>query len=211
MRQDLVKRFTELGDPTFLVLGALAVFFYLWVDDDRRAVARPWTICLGLCIALTVVGKLVLHLHGWKELGPWRFYSPSGHVAIATAFYGSCAMLLRKGRGTAFGVAVLGAVVVLIALLAASRMVLGLHSAPEIAAALAIGLVSLWPFQQALAERPVVIEAGQLIALLLLIGVVRVTHVDGEALVAYVAHTIDSLAAKHAIALSTGTSGSAGY
>ena len=86
MSPGLVKRFTELGDPTLLLLAALAMFFYLWIDDDRRQTAGPWAQSVGLCIGLIFVSKLVLHVYGRAEPGPSRLFSPSGHVAMATCF-----------------------------------------------------------------------------------------------------------------------------
>jgi hypothetical protein len=207
VRADIVKRFTDLGDPTLLLLGGLAMFFYLWIDDGRRAVAGAWATSLGLCIALTIASKLLFYLHGWSQHGPLRLYSPSGHVAIATAFYGNCAMLLATGHGKTFSLAVFGGTAVLIAFLAVSRMLLGLHSAPEIAVALAIGLASLSPFHLSLATRPIVLRAGQPIALLVLIGVVRVSNVDGEALVAHLARNIASMGAESPIASAARTLG----
>ncbi len=109
-------------------------------------------------------------------------------------------MLLATGHGKTFSLAVFGGTAVLIAFLAVSRMLLGLHSAPEIAVALVIGLVSLSPFHLSLATRPIVVRAGQPIALLVLIGVVRVSNVDGEALVAHLARNIASMGAESPIA-----------
>ncbi len=62
MRQDLLKRLTDLGDPTLLLLGGLGVFFYLWSDDARRALARSWAVAFGLCVLLTVTSKFAFYL-----------------------------------------------------------------------------------------------------------------------------------------------------
>ena len=59
MSPGLVKRFTEFGDPTLLLLAALAMFFYLWIDNDRRQMAGAWAQSVGLCIGLIFVSKLV--------------------------------------------------------------------------------------------------------------------------------------------------------
>jgi membrane-associated phospholipid phosphatase len=183
----LVKRFTVLGDPMLLLLAALGMFFYLWIDDARRNMARSWAQSIGLCIGLVLVSKLFLHVSGRPELGPFRLFSPSGHVAIATTFYGNIAILLARGRGRSVRNALLTGAVLLIALLAASRMVLQLHSLLEIAFALAIGLGALGPFYFTLAGHPGTITAGQPIALLVLLAVARFSHIDGEALVARLA------------------------
>ena len=192
MNPGLVKRFTELGDPTLLLLAALAMFFYLWIDDDRRQVAGAWAQSVGLCIGLIFVSKLVLHVYGRAELGPSRLFSPSGHVAIATSFYGNLAILLARGRSRSFGIPLFAGATLLIVLLAASRMVLRLHSLPEIAIALTIGLVALRPFYLSLARHPIIISAGQPIALLVLLAVVRAAHIDGESLIGHLAQNVSA-------------------
>ena len=53
----LLKRLTDLGDPTLLLLGGLGVFFYLWSDDERRALARSWAVAFGLCVFLTIIAS----------------------------------------------------------------------------------------------------------------------------------------------------------
>ena len=190
MSPGLVKRFTELGDPTLLLLAALAMFFYLWIDNDRRQMAGAWAQSVGLCIGLIFVSKLVLHVYGRAEFGPSRLFSPSGHVAIATSFYGNLAILLARGHSRIFGIALFAGAALLIVLLAASRVVLRLHSLPEIAIALTIGLVALRPFYLSLARHPIIISAGQPIALLVLLAVVRAVHIDGEALIGHLAQNV---------------------
>jgi len=192
MDPGLVKRFTELGDPTLLLLAALAMFFYLWIDNDRRQMAGAWAQSVGFCIGLIFVSKLVLHVYGRAELGPFRLFSPSGHVAMATTFYGNLAILLATGRSRSSGIALFAGAALLVVLLAASRMVLRLHSLPEIAFALTIGLAALGPFYLALARHPIIIRAGQPIALLVLLAVVRASHIDGEALVAHLARNVSA-------------------
>ena len=96
------------------------MFFYLWIDDDRRQLAGAWAQSVGLCIGLIFVSKLVLHVYGRAELGPSRLFSPSGHVAIATSFYGNLAILLARGRSRSFGIVLFAGAALLIVLLAAS-------------------------------------------------------------------------------------------
>ncbi len=210
MNPAMVKRFSDLGDPVLLLLAALAMFFYLWIDDDRRRMAGPWALSMGLCIGLVFSSKLLLHLFGRTELSPFRMFSPSGHVAIATTFYGNLGFLLARGRSRQFSAILFAGTSLLIALLAASRMVLRLHSLPEIAIALAIGLAALGPFRAALARRSITIRVGQPIALLSLLAVVRVSHIDGEALVVYFARTVASVADRPVVTTATRASGMGG-
>jgi membrane-associated phospholipid phosphatase len=193
--QDLLKRLSGLGDPTLLLLCGLAVFLYLWCDDQRRMLARRWAVAFGLCILLTIVTKFTtLTLMSGSERSAFTLRSPSGHVAIGTGFYGCCALMLAAGRRQVAQVLICLAAALLIAMLAATRLLLGLHTAAEIAMGFAIGSVCLLLFLFCLPKRtPIMPDAGQLISLVLLIGVAHYSHVDGEPLIRHLAQKIDSL------------------
>lgn len=194
MQQDSLKKFTELGDPTLLLLGGLGVFFYLWSVDERRSLARGWAVAFGLCVLLTVMSKFAFYFVGSNQPNSFRLHSPSGHVAIGTGFYGCCALMLAAGRGQTARVLIWSGTAMLLGMLAASRIMLGLHTVPEIAIAFAIGAFSLALFGIYLSDRqPIMLNAGQMIALLLLIDVAHYSHVDGEPLIRRLAEKIDHL------------------
>ena len=96
-------------------------------------------------------------------------------------------MILATGHMKVVRVLAWGAVSLLVAMLAASRVVLGLHSTPEVVIGVGIGGACLFIFKLLLAKRSLPQNAGQLVALVLLIIVVRTSHVDGEALVSRIA------------------------
>jgi len=194
MRQELLKRFTELGDPTLLLLGGLGVFFYLWSADERRSLSRGWAVAFGLCVFLTVMSKFAFYFVGRNQQNSFRLHSPSGHVAIGTGFYGCCGMMLAAGRSQTARVLICVGTAMLLAMLAASRIMLGLHTVPEIAVAFAIGAFSLVIFGIYLSDgQPILLNAGQVIALLLLIEVAHYSHVDGEPLIRRLVQRIDHL------------------
>src|SRR5258708_7389411 len=121
-----LKKFTELGDPTLLLLGGFGIFFYLCIQPDRRQLSRDCALVLGFCIVLTITCKMAFYLAD----GPThitRLRSPSGHVAIATTFYGCCAMLFSCGRRNLVRLLVGIGTAVFVFALAASRVALGLH------------------------------------------------------------------------------------
>jgi undecaprenyl-diphosphatase len=208
MRHDLVKRLTDLGDPTLLLLGGLAIFFYLWSDDERRALAPSWAVAFGLCVFLTITSKFAFYLIGGKQPNSFTLRSPSGHVAIATGFYGCCALMLAAGRGQAERVLICVGTVMLVGMLAATRIMLGLHTAPEIAVGFAIGAFSLVVFGIHLSGgQPIMLNAGQVIALLLLIGVAQSSHVDGDTLIRHLVQKIDFLRGEEANGVTKRTSG----
>jgi membrane-associated phospholipid phosphatase len=193
MRQDLLVKITGLGDPTLLLLGGLGLFFYLWTDDERRVLARSWAVAFGLCLFLTIFSKFTFHLWG-NQTNFFRIHSPSGHVAIATSSFGCWAMMLAAGRSQAARVLIFVGTALLLGMIAASRIMLGLHNIPEVAFAFAIGAFSLVVFGIYLGNRePIALSAGQVIALLLLLDVTHYAHVDAEALIGQLVHKIDSL------------------
>jgi undecaprenyl-diphosphatase len=195
MRLGLLKTFTDIGDPMLLLLGGLALFFYLWSHEERRSLARNWAIAFGLCVLLTLLSKLILYLAGGNQPGPFRLHSPSGHVAIGTAFYGGCAMMFAASRGRTARLLIYAATVALLGLLAGSRLLLGLHSPAEVAVAFAIGAFCLAVFAVRRADgRPVAVDVGEVVALLLLIGVAHYSRVDGEALIGRLAQGVDDAA-----------------
>src|SRR3546814_9264848 len=119
-----------------------------------------------LCVMLTVAGKLVFHLVRWHEETSLRLLSPSGHVAIGTAFYGCCAIMLAGRSGRAVRRSVAAGTAVLLGMLAGSRVIPGLHSVPEIVVPFAIGGVSILSFPRASAKnRTVPLEEAHLVSL----------------------------------------------
>jgi hypothetical protein len=206
MQQILLKKFTTLGDPTLLLLAGLALFFYLWSSDERRVLARTWAVALGGCLLLTILSKLACYLLDGNSAGPLRIRSPSGHVAMATAFYGCSAIMLAVGRSLAARMLLYVGTAALLGALAASRIMLGLHTVPEIAIALAIGgfCVSLFAVDLT-CSHPVTLNAGQVIALLLLIDVTHHSHVDGEGLIGHLVEKISYLPPQGADAAIEGT------
>jgi membrane-associated phospholipid phosphatase len=193
MRRDFLTKFTDLGDPTLLLLGGLGLFFYLWTDDERRVLARGWAVAFGLCVFLIIVSKFTFYLLG-NQTKLFRIHSPSGHVAIATSFYGCWAMMLATGRNQTTRVLICVGTAILLGTIAASRIMLGLHNIPEVAFAFAIGAFSLVVFAIYLGTgQPIALSAGQVLALLLLIDVTHYARVDAEALIGHLVHTIDAL------------------
>jgi hypothetical protein len=208
MRENLLKKFTGLGDPTLLLLAGLGLFLYLWSDDERRALARSWAMAFGLCVFLTIVGKLAFYLIAWNQPNSFALRSPSGHVAIATGFYGCCALMLADGRDQAARVLICVGTVVFVGMLAASRIMLGLHTVPEIAVGFAIGAFSLAVFGIHLSGGPpIILNAGQVIALLLLIGVAHSSHIDGEPLIRHLVQKVNFLGGEEANGTTKRTSG----
>ena len=181
--QAAMKKFTELGDPTFLVFVALGAFFYLWVSGQRR-LAGHLAFTVGLSTALTIGAKIGFILA--HDLEPTLLLrSPSGHIAIATTVYGCCAMMLaapgdKLVRWGAFTVTAL-----FLLALAGTRLALQLHNIAEVVVGFFIGIGCLAVFASCFRARRHAYDVGQLAALLLLLGGTRFARIDAEEMIAY--------------------------
>jgi hypothetical protein len=81
-----------------------------------------------------VAGKIMC-LACTPIFGPFDVHSPSGHVAAATVVAGGLAAMLTRHRASILPVAALAAIVI-----GVSRLVLGMHSLPEVIVGALIGL-----------------------------------------------------------------------
>ncbi len=192
MQQLLLKRISGLGDPTLLLCASVGLFFYFWIADERRGTSRPWAIALLTCIALIISSKVLFYLLSDTQTGPDRLRSPSGHVAIATTFYGCIAAVLAVGRRQVERVLICLVTVVLLVLLAASRMWLDLHTVPEIVVAFAIGGLCIFAFCFARGRsKPTKVNAAHIIMVLLFTAVTHYLRLDGEGMVRGLVSRID--------------------
>jgi hypothetical protein len=121
--------------------------------------------------------------------------SPSGHTAMAEVFYGAAAITLNSAlaahtRSRLVGLALAAAVVAAVGL---SRLLLHVHSAPEVMAGLAVGAVWLTVFVRLKRQVPVitiprrVLMVGVVVYGGLLSMVESGTHITAEGVLAQIA------------------------
>ncbi len=139
---DLVELLTHLGDTgvVLVLAGLLAVVEYV------RMPSR-WIVPF---LGLVVLGQ-VLVTNGLKEmldrvrpefnpvaatLGP---SFPSGHSALAAAFFAAAALLLGRGRGPTARAFLAGGAVAIAVTVACTRVLLGVHWMSDVMAGLALG------------------------------------------------------------------------
>ena len=130
---------THLGNP-YLLLALVALAYLL---GDRVGVSRrnaAFALGLGLCaIGLTVGLK---HLFGLPR-PPISYRDglgfPSGHALGSTTFWGGVAVLAHRGRWRR-RLAVAGGVIAVVAL---SRVLIGVHYLADVTAGIAIGVAFL--------------------------------------------------------------------
>jgi membrane-associated phospholipid phosphatase len=128
-----VRYLTDFADQAVILPLVLAVAVALAVQGWRRG-ALVWLVVVAGVFFATLVFKLMF-LACSPLFGPIDIHSPSGHVAAATVVTGGLAAMLTRRRATILPAAVLAAVVIGI-----SRLVLGMHSLPEVVVGAMIGL-----------------------------------------------------------------------
>lgn len=124
---------TDFADQAVILPLVLAVTVALATQGWRRG-AIVWLVVVGATFAVVLLLKLAClacaPVDGLTELR-----SPSGHVAAATLVAGGLAAFLTGRRLSMLPVAILAAVVI-----GVSRLVLNMHSLPEVAVGAGIGL-----------------------------------------------------------------------
>ncbi len=128
-----MRYLTDFADQAVMIPLVVAVAITLAAQGWRRG-AIIWLGVVASTFAATLVGKLIF-LSCEPLFGPLDIHSPSGHVAAATVVSGGLAALLTHWRGSILPTAVLAGAVI-----GVSRLVLGMHSMPEVAVGAVIGL-----------------------------------------------------------------------
>ena len=185
---------TGFGDPVFLLSAAAALFLYLR-RRRLRNVAFAWGGAIVLCGALSAAAKLGFQTCG-GDVGGLQIRSPSGHAALAVIFYGGAAVLLGRGRPLLARCGIGLAAVLLIAGIAVSRVVLGMHSAAEVVSGGLIGLATLAVFATLTAQsRGAALPLGPAVVLVAVVGFVTWgLHVDVERVIAGISRRFQSVA-----------------
>ncbi len=135
---ELFVPLTDLGDPLFFVVLAAVVY---WLGDHDRGAyfVGAMLLVLGLTVGLKELFALPrppAELHLVAETG---YGLPSGHAAGAVVVYGGLAALYDRGpRVLRYAVAA-----IVVALVSASRVVLGVHYVADVLAGLALGVAVL--------------------------------------------------------------------
>ena len=128
-----VRYLTDFADQAVLIPVVLAVAITLAVQGWRRG-ALVWLIVIAGVFTSTLVFKLMF-LGCSPLFGPIDIHSPSGHVAAASVVSGGLAAMLTRRRASIVPAALLAAFVI-----GVSRVVIGVHSLPEVVVGALIGL-----------------------------------------------------------------------
>jgi membrane-associated phospholipid phosphatase len=165
---------TDFADQAVILPVVLMIAVMLLVQGWRRG-ALAWLGVIFTTFGLMLVLKLVF-LACVPLADPIDIHSPSGHVAAATVVAGGLVALLTRRRASVMPVAVLIAVVI-----GVSRLVLGMHSLPEVLLGAVVGLAGTVALVR-LAGTPPPLQPGRVLAVVVIIAALfHGMHLPAEA------------------------------
>jgi membrane-associated phospholipid phosphatase len=130
---DIVSFITDFADQAVIIPLVLAMGIALLAQGWRRG-AAAWMLVVVATFA-TVIGLKLAFLACSHTFGTVDLHTPSGHVAAATVVAGGLATLLLGRRSAVLPLAILVAVII-----GVSRLLLGVHSLPEVMLGALVGL-----------------------------------------------------------------------
>jgi len=154
----MIGLFGNFGHSAVLLPASLFLAFVLFTAG-RRKDAFAFSVALAICLATTLLGKLAVHAcHA--QMSEFDLESPSGHTAFAALFYGCLALIFAAGWPRLRAIALYIATTLLVLLVGVSRVVITVHTAPDVVLGFAIGGCAVLVFHALRGRpRPVVIAA----------------------------------------------------
>ncbi len=145
LRTPLGDRFmvicSELGDSAVVLpLVGLTLAWMLWQRRWREALF--WLAAVGFAVMAVVFFKHMLHIPRpltlYAGVDAWSF--PSGHATLATVVYGYLAVLAAETTPVRRRWLIYAATLLLVSLIAFSRLYLGVHWLADVAGGMGLGL-----------------------------------------------------------------------
>jgi membrane-associated phospholipid phosphatase len=175
-----VRYLTDFADQAVILPLVLAIAVALAVQGWRRG-AFVWLVVVAGVFFTTLILK-VMFLACSPLFGPIDVHSPSGHVAAATVVTGGLAAMLTRRRTSILPAAVLAAIVI-----GVSRLVLGMHSLPEVVVGAIIGLGGAMALLR-FAGPPPRLRVAPLVLVVVVVGTVfHGLHLPAEAAIRHTA------------------------
>jgi membrane-associated phospholipid phosphatase len=166
---------TDFADQAVMLPLALAIGVALLLQGWRRG-AAAWALAVVGTFAAMLALKLVFLACG-PSLGASDIRTPSGHVAAATVITGGLAALLLGRRATVLPAAILAAIVI-----GASRLVLGMHSLPEVVLGALVGLAGAWVLLLVAGQPPPTLDVRRIAIITVVVALVfHGLHLPAEA------------------------------
>ena len=130
---------TRLGDAAVLLPLTAVILFWLMLVQFQRAAAW-WIISIVLCAFVT--GALKLFFYGCPHV--LDLSNPSGHASLSTLVYGAISLVTASESSSGLlRMFIISGSVGLIVGIAASRLLLHVHSVVEVGVGIAIGGLAL--------------------------------------------------------------------
>lgn len=194
----LLQAVTLLGNSALLLPLAGLFAILLWRRHSLPA-AVAWIGVLLVCAGVLAMLKVAGHACDFHVFDA-RLTSPSGHAALSATVYGAVGLVAARRFDGWRRRALLLAVVGVVGAVGLSRVVLGMHSAPEVVVGLALGAMAVAVFAQSLSRfGPSQPNLNPLlIAMVVLAGIVGSTLGD-QSLVEPVLQKIAALAQQEAV------------
>lgn len=175
-----MRYLTDFADQAVILPLVLAVAITLAVQGWRRG-ALTWLVVVAATFLATLSFKLMF-LGCWPVFGPMDIQSPSGHVAAATVVAGGLAIMLSNRRNSILPAALLAAIVIGI-----SRLVLGMHSLPEVIIGALIGLAGAAAMLRFAGTPPRLRIAPLLAVIVVVAAIFHGLHLPAEAAIRHTA------------------------
>jgi membrane-associated phospholipid phosphatase len=134
---------SDLGDSAILVPLSLLLVAALWrYQSWSAAISFLWAA--AFCAAVMFILKVLFLACG----SAWQagILSPSGHTSMSTTVYGTFVIVSARQAAQWRRPLIVAAGALLITIIALSRMMLGMHSPPEVMLGLLVGILALGIF-----------------------------------------------------------------
>jgi membrane-associated phospholipid phosphatase len=162
---------TDFADQAVVLPVAFAVGLAL-LAQKWWAGALAWGVTIIGTFAVMLLLKLLLIPCGAEQI-----HTPSGHVAAATVVTGGLAAMLRRRRGVVLPVALLTAVII-----GASRLVLEVHTWPEVSVGALVGMAGASLMPRLAGKPPPTLSVSRLVVIAVLVAAVfHGLHMPAEA------------------------------
>lgn len=134
---------TDFGDLAVLLPLVAMTLLWLFLMRARRGAAW-WAMAVSVCVGLTALAKVFAYA---CPPAP-DLHSPSGHTSLSTLVYGAMALITASESGSWKRVMSITIGAAFILGIAASRVLLAIHSTREVGVGLVVGAIALTLFGQ---------------------------------------------------------------
>lgn len=134
---------TDAGDSGVLLPVALVCAATLWFYHSRQL---AWLLLRTVLLACVMIAVLKIAFLSCGTRWQTGLVSPSGHACLSAVVYGVIGTILSAGRSMPARIAIATAVIGMILAVAVTRVLMGIHTLPEVLVGLGVGGLALLHF-----------------------------------------------------------------